>query len=174
MNYSLGKISPQISSAGTFVAPDATLIGNVRVDERASIWFKAVLRGDNERIHIGVGSNIQDASVLHTDEGAPLTVEAGVTVGHMVCLHGCHIKQSSLIGMGSTVLNHSVIGMHTIIGANSLVPEGKIIPDGVLALGSPCKVIRDLTADEIKLIEASALHYAENAERYNSDLKTYK
>jgi len=171
LKFSLDTDNPQVSTVGTFVAPDAALIGRVRVDDRASIWFKAILRGDNELIHIGAGSNIQDASVLHTDEGAPLTVEEGVTVGHMVCLHGCHIKKSSLIGMGSTILNHSVIGSHSIIGANSLVPEGKVIPDGVLALGAPCKVIRDLTADEIKLIEASALHYADNAVRYNNGLK---
>lgn len=156
------------------MAPDATLIGHVRLDARASIWFKAILRGDNELIHIGAGSNIQDGSVLHTDIGAPLTVEEGVTVGHRVCLHGCYIKKSSLIGMGSTILNHSVIGSHTIIGANSLVPEGKMIPDGVLALGAPCKVIRDLTADEIRLIEASAKHYEDNAARYNQGLVLVK
>ena len=174
VKFSLDDNIPMVSDEGTFIAPDATLIGHVRVDARASIWFKAILRGDNELIHIGAGSNIQDASVLHTDEGAPLTVEEGVTVGHMVCLHGCLIKKSSLIGMGSTILNHSVIGSNTIIGANSLVPEGKVIPDGVLALGAPAKVIRDLTKDEINLIEASAAHYADNAERYTNGLKAVK
>ena len=131
-----------------------------------SIWFNAVLRGDIEKIIIGENSNIQDGSVLHTDPGCPLTVGKGVTVGHMVMLHGCEISDDTLIGIGSTILNKAKIGKNCIIGANTLVTENKTIPDNSLVLGSPGKVIRKVTDDEIKVIRENAKHYVKNSKRY--------
>ena len=137
----------------------------------ASIWFQTVARGDNEWITIGPDSNIQDLSMMHTDMGFPLTVGARVTVGHKVILHGCTIADEALIGMGSTLMNGAKVGKHSIIGAGSLIGEGKEIPEGVLAFGSPARVIRDLTAEEINSILASAEHYAENAQHFLKGLK---
>ncbi len=165
MIYDLEKNVPEIS-ANSWVAPNAIIIGKVKLEKNSSIWFNAVLRGDIEKIVIGENSNIQDGSVLHTDPGCPLTVGKGVTVGHMVMLHGCEISDDTLIGIGSTILNKAKIGKNCIIGANTLVTENKVIPDNSLVLGSPGKVIRKVTDDEIKVICENAKHYVENSKRY--------
>lgn len=170
MIYSLDGQKPELKE-GSFAAPDASIIGKVRLAKGASIWFQAVARGDNEWITIGEDSNIQDLSMMHTDLGFPLTVGARVTVGHKVILHGCTIADEALIGMGSTLMNGAKVGKHSIIGAGSLIGEGREIPEGVLAFGSPARVIRDLTVEEINSILASAEHYAENAGRYLKGLK---
>ncbi len=165
MIYDLEKNVPEIS-ANSWVAPNAIIIGKVKLEKNSSIWFNAVLRGDIEKIVIGENSNIQDGSVLHTDPGCPLTVGKGVTVGHMVMLHGCEISDDTLIGIGSTILNKAKIGKNCIIGANTLVTENKVIPDNSLVLGSPGKVIRKVTDDEIKIICENAKHYVKNSKRY--------
>ena len=165
MIYDLKKNVPEIS-ADSWVAPNAIIIGKVKLEKNSSIWFNAVLRGDIEKIVIGENSNIQDGSVLHTDPGYPLTVGKGVTVGHMVMLHGCEISDDTLIGIGSTILNKAKIGKNCIIGANTLVTENKVIPDNSLVLGSPGKVIRKVTDDEIKVICENAKHYVKNSKRY--------
>ena len=165
MIYDLEKNVPEIS-ANSWVAPNAIIIGKVKLEKNSSIWFNAVLRGDIEKIVIGENSNIQDGSVLHTDPGYPLTVGKGVTVGHMVMLHGCEISDDTLIGIGSTILNKAKIGKNCIIGANTLVTENKVIPDNSLVLGSPGKVIRKVTDDEIKVICENAKHYVKNSKRY--------
>ena len=165
MIYDLEKNVPEIS-ADSWVAPNAIIIGKVKLEKNSSIWFNAVLRGDIEKIVIGENSNIQDGSVLHTDPGCPLTVGKGVTVGHMVMLHGCEISDDTLIGIGSTILNKAKIGKNCIIGANTLVTENKVIPDNSLVLGSPGKVIRKVTDDEIKVICENAKHYVENSKKY--------
>ncbi len=165
MIYDLEKNVPEIN-ADSWVAPNAIIIGKVKLEKNSSIWFNAVLRGDIEKIVIGENSNIQDGSVLHTDPGCPLTVGKGVTVGHMVMLHGCEMSDDALIGIGSTILNKAKIGKNCIIGANTLVTENKVIPDNSLVLGSPGKVIRKVTDDEIKVICENAKHYVENSKRY--------
>ena len=165
MIYDLEKNVPEINS-DSWVAPNAIIIGKVKLEKNSSIWFNAVLRGDIEKIVIGENSNIQDGSVLHTDPGYPLTVGKGVTVGHMVMLHGCEISNDTLIGIGSTILNKAKIGKNCIIGANTLVTENKIIPDNSLVLGSPGKVIRKVTDEEIKVICENAKHYVKNSKRY--------
>jgi carbonic anhydrase/acetyltransferase-like protein (isoleucine patch superfamily) len=167
--YRLEDRSPQIDPE-SWVAPNATLIGAVNVLRNASIWWNVVARGDNDPITIGENSNVQDGSVLHTDVGIPLTIGANCTVGHMVMLHGCTIGENSLIGIGSVILNRAVIGKNSIVGANSLVAEGKTFPDGVLILGSPAKVVRQLSPEEIKRLSESASHYVENWQRYASKL----
>ena len=165
MIYDLEKNVPEIS-ADSWIAPNAIIIGKVKLEKNSSIWFNAVLRGDIEKIVIGENSNIQDGSVLHTDPGYPLTVGKGVTVGHMVMLHGCEISDDTLIGIGSTILNKAKIGKNSIIGANTLVTENKTIPDNSLVLGSPGKVVRKVTDDEIKVIRENAKHYVTNSKRY--------
>jgi len=165
MIYDLEKNVPEIS-ADSWIAPNAIIIGKVKLEKNSSIWFNAVLRGDIEKIVIGENSNIQDGSVLHTDPGCPLTVGKGVTVGHMVMLHGCEISDDTLIGIGSTILNKAKIGKNCIIGANTLVTENKTIPDNSLVLGSPGKVIRKVTDEEIKVIRENAKHYVKNSKRY--------
>jgi len=165
MIYDLEKNAPEIN-VDSWIAPNAIIIGKVKLEKNSSIWFNAVLRGDIEKIVIGEDSNIQDGSVLHTDPGCPLTVGKGVTVGHMVMLHGCEISDDTLIGIGSTILNKAKIGKNCIIGANTLVTENKTIPDNSLVLGSPGKVIRKVTDDEIKVIRENAKHYVKNSKRY--------
>ena len=167
MIYDLEKNVPEIS-ADSWVAPNAIIIGKVKLEKNSSIWFNAVLRGDIEKIVIGENSNIQDGSVLHTDPGCPLTVGKGVTVGHTVMLHGCEISDDTLIGIGSTILNKAKIGKNCIIGANTLITENKVIPDSSLVLGSPGKVIRKVTDDEIKVIRENAKHYVKNSKRYKT------
>lgn len=169
--YELADKKPLIA-ADSWIAPNATVIGDVRLAARASIWWNAVLRGDNDPISIGENSNIQDGSVLHTDEGVPLTLGANVTVGHLVMLHGCTIGDGSLIGIGSIVLNRAVIGRHSIVGANTLIPEGKAFPERALIVGSPGKVVRELSDEEVARLQHSADHYVENARRYRDQLRT--
>ena len=169
--YRLGDIAPQLPPPGEYwIAPTAVVLGRVVLKPNASVWFGAVLRGDNDPITVGENSNIQDLSVLHTDDGVPLTIGAGVTVGHKVMLHGCTVGDNSLIGINSVVLNGAVIGKNCLIGANSLIPEGKVIPDGSLVMGSPGKVVRELDARAVQMLRLSALHYVENWKRYARDL----
>ena len=170
MKYRLGDSLVE-THPESWTAPTATLIGKVRLEEGASVWFNAVLRGDNELILIGKHSNVQDGAVMHTDMGYPLTLGTGVTIGHNAMLHGCTVGDYSLIGINAVILNGAKIGKHCIIGANSLIGEGKEIPDGSLVMGSPGKVVRDLTDEQKKLLEASAAHYVKNGQRYARDLK---
>ena len=153
-----------------FVAPDASIIGRVVLEHEASVWFKVVIRGDNDPIVIGAGSNIQDGSVLHTDEGVPMHIGNNVTVGHLVMLHGCTVGDGSLIGIGSVILNRAVIGKGCIVGANTLIPEGKVFPDRVLIVGSPGKVVRELSEQDVANLQKSAEHYVANARRYRDTL----
>jgi carbonic anhydrase/acetyltransferase-like protein (isoleucine patch superfamily) len=170
--YSLDGVAPILPEDGDYwIAPDAMVIGRVQLLKGASIWFGAVLRGDNEEILIGERSNIQDLSVLHTDPGAPLTVGADCTIGHKVMLHGCTIGENSLIGIGATVLNRAKIGKNCIIGAHALVTEGKEIPDNSLAVGAPARVVRPLDPEQVQLLKGGAMIYAENARRFKKGLK---
>ena len=153
----------------SWVASNAVLIGKVVLKKDVNIWFNVVIRGDIESITIGEGSNVQDGSVFHTDPGCPLTLGKGVTVGHMVMLHGCEIGDDTLIGIGSTILNKTRIGKNCIIGANTLIPENKVIPDRSLVLGSPGKVIRQVTDKEIEDIKENAKHYVENYKKYKNN-----
>lgn len=171
MLYQLGDRTPELRGQQHFVAPNASVIGSVILEENVSIWFNAVLRGDNEPIRIGDNSNIQDGAILHTDPGAPLTIGSNVTVGHAAKVHGCTIGDGSLIGINSVILNHSVIGRNCLIGANALITEGKVIPDNSLVIGSPGKVLRTLNADEIAAMRANSAHYVENLQRYRDALK---
>ncbi len=169
MLYTLDGIAPTIHPTA-WVAPDATIIGNVTIAEGASVWFGAILRGDNEVMTIGPRSNVQDGCVLHSDPGFPLTLEEDVTLGHMAMVHGCHIGAGALIGMKATVLNGARIGLGALVGAGALVPEGREVEAGKLALGSPAKAIRDLSKAEIQRCRATAAHYVANAERYRKGL----
>ena len=168
--YTLGDRQPVLGHEA-WVAPNATIIGDVRLGDQASVWWNAVVRGDNDTITIGAGSNIQDGSVLHADDGVPLTIGANVTVGHLVMLHGCTVGEQSLIGIKSVILNKAQIGRHCIIGANSLIPEGKVIPERSLVMGSPGKVVRQLSDDEVARLLLAAQGYVENARRYRAELK---
>ena len=170
MIYSLGDRAPEFEGAGHFVADNATIIGSVRLKDRASVWFNCVLRGDNDWLVIGERSNIQDGCVLHTDEGIELNIGDDVTVGHKVMLHGCTIGNNSLIGIGSTILNGAKIGNNCVVGAHALVTENKAFPDRSLILGAPAKVVRELNEEEIAHVRWSADVYVKNAERFNSDL----
>ena len=170
MIYNLAERKVMFKTENYFVSDNATIIGSVIIENDASVWFNAVIRGDNDLITIGENSNIQDGSVLHTDAGVPLTIGKNVTVGHKVMLHGCEIGDNSLIGINAVILNGATIGKNCLIGANSLIPEGKHIPDGSLVMGSPGKVVRELGAEQIKNLKLSALHYVENARRYKKDL----
>ncbi|MEW9681789.1 gamma carbonic anhydrase family protein [Pseudomonas sp. TE50-2] len=169
MKYRLGDLRVE-THPESWAAPTATLIGKVRLQARASVWFGAVLRGDNELIDIGEDSNVQDGTVMHTDMGSPLTLGRGVTIGHNAMLHGCTVGDYSLVGINAVILNGARIGKHCIIGANALIPEGKEIPDGSLVMGSPGKVVRELTEQQKRMLEASAAHYVHNAQRYARDL----
>jgi carbonic anhydrase/acetyltransferase-like protein (isoleucine patch superfamily) len=168
--YALGKTQPDVAD-DAWVAPGCYIIGQVSLAAKVSIWFGSTLRGDNELIAVGAGSNIQENCVLHTDMGSPLTIGAGCTIGHKVMLHGCTIGANSLIGMGATVLNGAVIGENCLIGAGALITEGKVIPDGSLVMGAPGKVVRALDENAINALRASALRYQENAARFRRDLK---
>lgn len=168
--YALGDATPQVAD-DVWVAPGCYVVGDVALEAKSSVWFGSTLRGDNERITIGAGSNVQENCVLHTDMGFPLTIGAGCTIGHKAMLHGCVIGENSLIGMGATVLNGAVIGKNCLIGAGALITEGKTIPDGSLVMGVPGKVVRELDAAAIDGLRLSALHYQENAARFSRDLK---
>ena len=167
--FQLGDKKPQTHET-SWVAPNATVIGDIRLAANTSIWWNATLRGDNDPITIGENTNIQDGSVLHTDEGIPMNIGANVTVGHLVMLHGCTVGDGSLIGIGSVILNRAVIGKSCIVGANTLIPEGKVYPDRSLIVGSPGKVVRELSDEEVAKLQKSAAHYVANAERYRTTL----
>lgn len=169
MLYELDGISPDIDLQA-WIAPGCHVIGKVTIAAKASVWFGSTLRGDNERITVGAGSNVQENCVLHTDMGFPLMIGENCTIGHKAMLHGCTIGRNSLIGMGATVLNGAVIGDNCLIGAGALITEGKVIPDGSLVM-SIGKIVRELDASAIQGLTASALHYQENAARYRAGLK---
>ena len=168
--YELDGVQPQVA-ATAWVADSAQVMGNVHLAEGASVWFGTVIRGDTETISVGKDSNIQDASVMHADHGFPLVVGERVTVGHQVMLHGCTIGDESLIGIGAVVLNGARIGKNCLVGAGSLVTEGKEFPDGSMIMGTPAKVVRQLTPEQIEGLRRSARHYVENAARYRQGLK---
>ena len=168
--YSLDGHTPQLAD-DTWVAPDANLIGQVILEEGASVWFGATLRGDNEPITIGRGSNVQENCVMHTDMGFPLTIGENCTIGHKVMLHGCTIGNNSLVGMGATILNGAKIGNNCLIGAGALITEGKEIPDGSLVMGAPGRVIRQLDEKALQSVTYGAIHYQENMRRYRDGLK---
>ena len=168
--YELDGLTPRVD-ASAWVADNAQVMGDVTLAADSSIWFGVTVRGDTDAISIGAGSNIQDGSVLHADHGIPVVVGERVTVGHMVMLHGCTIGDESLIGIGAIVLNGAKIGKNCLIGAGSLVTEGKEFPDGSMILGSPAKVVRQLSPEQIAGIRASAQHYIDNARIFRSGLK---
>lgn len=170
MIYALGDMTPEIHE-DTWVAQNASVIGKVRLMAGASVWFGATLRGDNEWIEIGAGSNVQESSTLHTDMGYPLIIGRDCTIGHNVILHGCTIGDESLIGMGATVLNGAKIGKNCLIGAGALVTEGKEIPDGSVVMGAPGKVVKTLSEDQLNQLKFGALHYQENMRRYRDQLR---
>ena len=172
MIYSLGDHHPTLAG-DNFIAPDATVIGSVTMGREASVWFQCVLRADDDHIHIGARSNIQDASVLHEDEGVPLHIGDDVSIGHQVMLHGCSIGDGALIGINAVVLNHARIGEECLIGANALVAEGKQIPPRSLVLGSPGRVVRELNDEEVQGLRAIAEHYVQKARSYRSDLRPW-
>ena len=168
--YQLGDTSPTLHESA-WVADTADVIGRVELAENTSVWFGTVIRGDNEPIRIGRGTNIQDNSVLHSDLGSPLTIGEHVTVGHQVMLHGCTIGDGSLIGIQAVVLNGAKIGRNCIVGAGALVTEGKEFPDGSMILGSPAKAVRQLSEEQIAAFRRGAAHYVDNAARYRAGLK---
>lgn len=170
--YDLGDACVSLPPEGQYwIAPTAVVLGRVILERNASVWFGAVVRGDNDPITIGENSNVQDLSVLHTDEGVPLTIGRDVTIGHKVMLHGCTIGDNTLIGINSVVLNRAVIGRNCIIGANALITEGKVIPDNSLVMGSPGKVVRTLDEGAAQMMQMSAAHYVGNWKRYAAELR---
>ena len=168
--YQLGDRVPRIDPSA-FVYENATIIGLVEIGRDVNIWPCAVIRGDNEPIVIGDGSNVQECCVLHTDPGFPLTIGRNVTVGHQVMLHGCTIGEGSLIGIKAVMMNHVRIGRNCLIGANTLITEGKEIPDRSLVIGSPGKIVRQLTDEEVAVLLWNADHYVSNFKRYKRELK---
>jgi carbonic anhydrase/acetyltransferase-like protein (isoleucine patch superfamily) len=170
MIYSLGDRVP-VLKGNNYIAPNAAVIGSVVLEPGASVWWNVVIRGDNDVITLGENVNVQDGSVLHTDEGVKLILEKDVSIGHMAQLHGCTVKECSLIGIKAVVLNNAVIGRECLIGANALIPEGKVIPDRSVVVGSPGRVVRSLTDSEVEMIRATARHYVVNAARYRTELK---
>ena len=170
--FDLGGRSPRLPGADEYwIAPGATVLGDVELKKNASVWFGAVLRGDNEPIVVGENSNIQDGSVLHTDPGVPLTIGRDVTIGHQAMLHGCTIGDNSLIGMGAIILNGARIGGNSLVGAGALVTEGKEFPDNSLIVGSPARAVRSLDGKAVEMLRSSARHYVENARRFRLGLK---
>jgi len=167
--YTLDGHAPQIAE-NTWIAPDANVIGKVVIEDLASVWFGCTLRGDNEEIRVGAGSNVQENCVLHTDMGYPLMIGPGCTIGHKAMLHGCILEENVLIGMGATVLNGARIGRNSLIGAGALITEGKEIPEGSLVMGAPGRVVRSLDAAAIAALRATALHYQQNLRRYRTGL----
>ena len=156
-----------------WIASNSSIIGDVTLEKNTSIWFNATLRGDVENIYVSEGSNVQDGSVLHTDPGYPLKIGKDVTIGHLVMLHGCTIGDNSLIGIGAVILNGAKIGKNCIIGAKTLITENKIIPDNSLVVGSPGKIIREVTSKEIELISQNAIHYQKNWKKYKKNNVNY-
>ena len=168
--YELDGVAPRVAETA-WVADSAEVMGNVVLGDNASIWFGAVLRGDNETLTIGAGTNVQDVSVLHSDHGQPLTLGERVTVGHKVVLHGCTVGDESLIGIGAVVLNGARIGKNCLVGAGALVTEGKEFPDGSMILGSPAKAVRQLTPEQMAGLRKSAQTYIDNARRFRAGLR---
>jgi carbonic anhydrase/acetyltransferase-like protein (isoleucine patch superfamily) len=169
--YALDGVNVELPPDGAYwIAPGASVMGRVRLQRNASVWFGAVLRGDHELIDIGEDSNIQDGSILHTDPGCPLTLGKGVTVGHRAMLHGCTIGDNSLVGIGATVLNKARIGRNCLIGAHALITEGKEIPDNSLVVGAPGRVVRQVDEDTVTGLTLSAQHYVENWQRFKRGL----
>ena len=166
MLFALESRQVQLRGERHFVAANATVVGSVILEHESSVWFNTVIRGDNDVITVGARSNVQDGSILHTDAGIPLILGSEVSIGHQVMLHGCMVGEGSLIGIKALILNHAVIGRECLIGANTLITEGKIIPDRSLVLGSPGKVVRTLSDDEIAGLRSIAAHYVDNARRY--------
>ncbi|TGV16014.1 gamma carbonic anhydrase family protein [Mesorhizobium sp. M8A.F.Ca.ET.173.01.1.1] len=170
--YAIDGTEPSFADADSnWIAPDATLIGDVRIGRNAGFWFGVVIRGDNEPIVIGAGTNVQEHTVMHTDPGFPLTIGEGCTIGHRAMLHGCTIDDNSLIGMGAIVLNGARIGKNSLVGAGALVTEGKEFPDNSLIVGSPAKAIRVLDDAAVERLRGSAAHYVANAGRFKAGLK---
>ena len=165
--YALDGVAPELPEEGAYwIAASADVIGRVQMERNASIWFNAVLRGDNELILVGEGSNVQDGCVLHTDMGSPLTIGKNCTIGHQAMLHGCTIGENSLVGIGATILNNAVIGKNCLIGAHTLIPEGKVIPDNSLVMGAPGKVVRELDEAAIARLTKAASNYVHNWQRF--------
>ncbi len=170
--YALDGVEPELPEEGAYwIAASADVIGRVRLERNASIWFNAVLRGDNELILVGEGSNIQDGCVLHTDMGSPLTIGRNCTIGHQAMLHGCTIGENSLVGIGATVLNNAVIGKNCLIGAHTFIPEGKVIPDNSLVIGAPGKVVRELDEAAIARLTKAAANYVRNWRRFAKGIR---
>lgn len=170
--FRLGERAPALPDDGNFyVAPGAVVIGDVRVGSGASIWFNAVLRGDNEPITLGAGANVQDGCVIHTDPGFPVEIGEDATIGHNAIIHGCRIGKGSLIGMGATVLNGATIGERCLVGANSLVREGMVVPDGSLVVGVPAKIVRTLDVAEAAKLSGGAQRYRDKAQAYSMELQ---
>ncbi|AKO96951.1 Carbonic anhydrase/acetyltransferase, isoleucine patch superfamily [Marinovum algicola DG 898] len=168
--YAFDGLRPEIAE-DTWIAPDANLIGRIVVETGGSVWFGCTLRGDNEEIRVGAGSNVQENVVCHTDPGFPLRIGSGCTIGHKAMLHGCVVGENSLIGMGATVLNGARIGRNCLIGAGALITEGKEIPDGSLVMGTPGKVVRQLDDAAIEGLRKSARHYQDNMRRFRAGLE---
>ncbi len=171
MLYELDGVAPHKLDADVWIADTASVIGCVELHKHSSVWFGCVVRGDTDPIIIGEGSNIQDLTMIHADVGFPTTIGKNVTVGHNVILHGCSIDDNSLIGMGATVLNGARIGKNCIVGANALITEGKAFPDGSMIMGSPAKVVRSVTNEEVQLISYSAELYQNNSRHFSKSLK---
>ena len=171
MIYNLGELKPKIDKKTVWIADSADIIGDVVLEANVSVWFNVTIRGDNDTILIGQGSNVQDNTVIHTDLGIKVAIGKNVTIGHKVILHGSKIRENSIIGMGSVLMNNSIIGENCILGANSLVTEGKQFPANSLIMGSPAKVVRELSEDEIQFLKLSAEHYVEKSKLFKQDLK---
>ena len=169
--FSIGERRVELRGEHHFIAYDATLVGSIVLESDVNVWFKVVIRADNDQVTLGEGTNIQDGSVLHVDPGYPLTLERHVSIGHKVMLHGCTIGEGTLIGINSVIMNGSKIGRGTLIGANTLIPEGKEIPDGVLVLGSPGKVVRELKQEDRDYLLKIATGYVERSKLYKQQLK---
>jgi carbonic anhydrase/acetyltransferase-like protein (isoleucine patch superfamily) len=171
--FVLGDVSPRVAESA-YVAPSATVLGNVTLEENSSVWFGATLRGDNENIRIGTSSNVQDGAVMHTDPGFPLSIGANVSIGHQAMLHGCTVGEGSLIGIQAVLLNGAVIGKGCLVGAGAIITERKVFADGCLIFGAPAKVVRELTAEERENLVKIAANYAERSVYYRSHLKPLK
>ena len=169
--FSIGERRTELRGAHHFIAYDATIVGSVILEENVNVWFKVVIRADNDQVTIGEGTNVQDGSVLHVDPGYPMSLARRVTIGHKVMLHGCTIGEGTLVGINSVIMNGARIGPHSLIGANTLIPEGKEIPEGVLVLGSPGKIVRDLKQEEKDYLLKIAQGYVDRSLFYKQELK---
>jgi carbonic anhydrase/acetyltransferase-like protein (isoleucine patch superfamily) len=169
--FSIGERRVELRGAHHFIAPSASLIGSIVLQENVNVWFNVVIRADNDQVTIGEGCNIQDGSVLHVDPGYPMRLARRVTIGHKVMLHGCTIEEGALIGINSVVMNGARIGAHSLVGANTLIAEGKEIPEGVLVLGSPGKIVRELKQQEKDFLLTIAQGYIDRSRFYRDNLK---